>query len=177
MVACGTCARSTVRAGKSVFVTAARCVPVQTVRSMGSLQVWDGLLVNLALLIAGVFLVSLTFTRVGGRDPWAALAVRYTLLVGTAFALLAHSVPLAPGLLFDFRSVPVALAARRHGLLAGLLVAVPIGGYRWLLGGPGAIPALTSLLLVAVFAAPRRQLLNFEAPIGTDLYRKPWVPV
>ncbi|ADV65734.1 diguanylate cyclase [Deinococcus maricopensis] len=135
----------------------------------------NGVLLNLAVLIAGVFITSLTFLRVNRPDPWPALVARYLMVVSTALFALANAVPLAPGIYFDFRVVPVALMARRHGRLAGLAVAAPIAVYRLLLGGAGAIPALAQLLIIAIFAAPRGTWLNLSATPGISLTRTPWV--
>lgn len=134
------------------------------------------LLINLALLVAGLFGVSLTYSQASGRGVWGWIALRYGLSVGTAFVMIANTVVLAPGLLYDFRTVPVALASRRNGMLAGLAVAVPIGVYRWLLGGPGVVPALLNLLLVAVLAAPRWSWLTVTPSLrGESLHRLVWV--
>ncbi|GAA0514445.1 diguanylate cyclase [Deinococcus depolymerans] len=142
---------------------------------MDALALFNGVLLNLAVLIAGVFLVSLTFYEVGRPDRPAALVLRYLALVATSLLALANAVPLAPGILFDFRMVPVALVARRHGRLAGLAVALPIGVYRFLLGGVGAGPSLVQLLLVAWLAAPDGRWLNLSAAQGDALLRTPGV--
>lgn len=139
------------------------------------LALLNGVVLNLAVLIAGVFLVSLTFFEVGRPDRPAALTARYLSLVGTSFLALVNAVPLAPGILFDFRMVPVALVARRHGRLAGLAVALPVGAFRFLLGGVGAGPSLAQLLLVAWLAAPNGSWLNLSAVPGDALLRTPWV--
>ncbi len=140
------------------------------------LPVLNGVLVNLAILLAGTSLTSFTFFRVGRIDVWPALLLRYLLLASTSCFALANAVPLAPGLYFDFRTVPVALVARRHGRLAGLAVALPVGVYRYFLGGAGAIPSLAQLLTVALFAAPNGVWLDLRGRHGQTLARTPWKP-
>ncbi|UBV44467.1 diguanylate cyclase (plasmid) [Deinococcus taeanensis] len=142
---------------------------------MSALSLVNGVVLNLAVLIAGVFLVSLTFFRVGQPDRPAALLARYVALVATSLFALANTVQLVPGILFDFRMVPVALVARRHGRLAGLAVALPVGTCRFLLGGVGAVPSLLQLLLVAWLAAPDGAWLRLTASERTALTRTPWV--
>lgn len=134
------------------------------------------LLINLALLVTGLFAVSLTYTQT--RPLWTWVTLRYALAVGTAFALMANTIPLAAGVIYDFRVVPVALASRRYGMLAGVAVALPIGLYRWTLGGPGVVPALINLLLVVILASPRQTWRTLTPPWrGENLYRCWWVPL
>ncbi|MDV6374773.1 GGDEF domain-containing protein [Deinococcus arenicola] len=128
---------------------------------MNALGILNELLVNLALLIAGVTVITLTSQGQETRESAVRLLLRYSSAVLLALFLMTHSVGLAPGLLFDFRSVVIALAARRYGLVAGLLVALPLALYRLSLGGVGAWPAVTSLLLVALLAG-----------VGTGLTRR-----
>ena len=128
---------------------------------MNALGVLDELLVNLAALIAGVTVITLTSQGQDTRESAVRLLLRYSSAVLLALFLMTHSVELAPGLLFDFRGVVIALAARRYGLIAGLLVALPLALYRLSLGGTGAWPGVTSLLLVALLAG-----------VGTGLARR-----
>nr|WP_256566041.1 diguanylate cyclase [Deinococcus sp. QL22] len=75
--------------------------------------------------------------------------------------------------MFDFRMVPVALAAQRHGRLAGLAVALPVGIYRYSLGGVGAIPSLIQMVVVTWFAAPSGIWLHLPTKQGLPLNRVP----
>ena len=110
------------------------------------------MLVNLASLIAGVTVITLTSQGHETRESAVRLLLRYSSAVLLALFLMTHRVELAPGLLFDFRGVVIALAARRYGLVAGLLVALPVALYRLSLGGAGAWPGVATLLLVALLA-------------------------
>lgn len=119
---------------------------------MNAMGILNELLVNLAVLIAGVTVITLTSQGRETRESAVRLLLRYSSAVLLALFLMTHSVGLAPGLLFDFRGVVIALAARRYGLVAGLLVALPLALYRLSMGGAGAWPGVTSLLLVALLA-------------------------
>ncbi|GGO40900.1 GGDEF domain-containing protein [Deinococcus humi] len=119
---------------------------------MNPLGILNELLVNLAMLIAGVTFITLTSQGQDTRESAVRLLLRYSSSVLLGLFLMTHSVGLAPGLLFDFRGVVIALAARRYGLVAGLLVALPLTLYRLSLGGAGAWPGVANLLLVAVLA-------------------------
>ncbi|MFC4640325.1 sensor domain-containing diguanylate cyclase [Deinococcus hohokamensis] len=144
---------------------------------MNAFQILDGLLMNLALLIAGVTVITLTYRNSEAKEPPAWLLLRYTGTVVVAFLLMLHSAQLAPGLMFDFRGVMIALAARRYGLIPGLLVALPVAMYRLFLGGPGAWPAVLALLLVALLAGAGTGLMR---PIpryeDEELRRRWWMP-
>ncbi|MFC4639793.1 diguanylate cyclase [Deinococcus hohokamensis] len=131
----------------------------------------NALLLNFALLIAGLFAVSLTYGPPAQAQSWVRVLARYATTVSVAFLLLFNSVALAPGLLFDFRTIPVALAARRNGMLAGVLVAVPIAAYRWFLGGPAAWAGI--LDLVAVLAGLKTGTIRVQPQFSDDL-RRTW---
>lgn len=138
----------------------------------------NDLLLNFALLVAGAFALSLTYRQATLRDSWLRLSGRYATTVTVALLLLFNSVQIGPGLLFDFRTVLVALAARRYGLLPGLLVALPIAVYRLIRGGPTAGVGVLNLVLVALLAAHRSGWLRFNPQPGeSSLHRRWWIPL
>ncbi|MFD1734189.1 LytS/YhcK type 5TM receptor domain-containing protein [Deinococcus malanensis] len=112
----------------------------------------NDLLLNFSVLIAGLFAISLTFRQPDWPESWRRILTRYLTSVTTAFLLMINTVSVASGLSFDFRSVLVALAAQRNGVLAGLLIALPIGVYRLYVRGPAAFPGVLNLVLVALLA-------------------------
>ncbi len=135
----------------------------------------DGLLINLSLLITGLFLVSLTYQRTSPQT-WLLVVLRTALTVGTGLLLMGHSLVIASGLIFDFRTVVIALASRRNGLLPGLLVALPLAIYRWHLGGVGAWFGIANMLLVALLFSSK--LLDVSPQFSREqLYRQWWVPL
>lgn len=134
------------------------------------------ILLNFALLVAGLFVVSLTYGQAKGREVWWHFLTRYCALVTTSFLLLYNSTMLGPDLLFDFRGVVVALAARRNGIVAGVLVAFPVCIYRLILGGPTAWTSVAHLLVVAILAGWPTGLWSLRPNVTEDLQRKWWVP-
>lgn len=134
------------------------------------------LLLNLALLMAGVLLLA-RLERPGSRQP-RLLLLSLLGASGLGLLLMYNAVPVAPGLLLDLRSVVVALAAQRYGVLAGLAVALPLAAYHWLLGGARVGPALLNLVLVAVLAGSNtgwRRHVPWSP--DDDLRRQWWVPL
>ncbi len=140
---------------------------------MNALGILNELLVNLALLIAGVTVITLTSQGHETRESAVRLLLRYSSAVLLALFLMTHRVELAPGLLFDFRGVVIALAARRYGLVAGLLVALPVALYRLSLGGAGAWPGVATLLLVALLAGAGTGLARPNPPLSGGHRRPP----
>ena len=136
----------------------------------------DGLLINLSLLTTGLFLVGLTYRRSPPRRLWLLSLLRYALTVATGLMLMTHSLIITPGLLFDFRTVLIALISRRDGALAGLLVTLPLAYYRWHLGGVGAWFGVANMLLVVVLASPGFRATPSQAE-RDHLYRKWWIPL
>ena len=136
------------------------------------------LLDNLALLIAGVTLITFTYRPGSAPDSLARLAVRYAAMVALGLYLMLHSVTLGPGLIFDFRAVVIALVARRYGVLPALLVALPLAGYRLAIGGPGTGPALLQLVLVAVLGSWHAGWARFRRSFTAEpLSWRLWLPV
>ena len=119
------------------------------------LNVLNQLSVNLALLISLTFLLSLTFTSEESSTVWHTIS-RFIIRIGTPLVLLAHTATIAPGLFFDLRNAPIALASLRAGPRMGLLVALPMMLYRLHLGGPAVVPALVNTVLVVLIASALR---------------------
>nr|WP_221284446.1 diguanylate cyclase [Deinococcus humi] len=132
-------------------------------------------MLNFALLVTGVFLLSLTSTLRANRNALFRLLVRYLGAVSVAFLLLLNTVQVAPGLLLDLRAVIVALAAQRHGFLAGLLVAIPVALYRLLLAGAGAGPSVLGLLLITALFSWRTGLFRTKPNVELLPWWRPLV--
>lgn len=134
------------------------------------LLILDGLVVNFALLITFSFVTSLLAPVRADTPRHAARNAAWLLLHAVSpLVLLGHAVVFKPGLLFDLRNVPIALATIWGGPLAGVLVSVPVAAYRAFLGGPGALPTLLGLALIiaaSTFVRPRLTLRRFELRAG-----------
>ena len=109
----------------------------------------NDILDNLALLIACVTLIIFTYRSGGGPDSQVRLAVRYAGLVALGLYLMVHSITVAPGLVFDFCTVVIALVARRSSSPPSSLPG-PWSSTVW---GPGAGPAVLQMVLVAVLGS------------------------
>jgi PAS domain S-box-containing protein len=95
------------------------------------------LIQNIALLVALTFVHSLLVRRLSRRG------LIFTLVTGLLFggvALLGMLTPVVfqPGLIFDGRSIILAVAGLFGGPLSATVAALPAVAYRWWLGGVGA---------------------------------------
>ncbi|MFC4452218.1 sensor domain-containing diguanylate cyclase [Deinococcus sonorensis] len=97
-------------------------------------------------------LVGLTFPY-RGQDRRRHRLARGLLLSASVFLLLRYALDLEPGIKFDFRFAPLALATLLGGPLYGLLVALPSLAYRVWLGGAGALPGVLFTLLTLLVSA------------------------
>lgn len=120
------------------------------------------MLLNLCLLIACAFLLSLTYREWPVRRRPAEHVLRVVLAAGAALLLTVYSVPLGQ-FRFDLRLVPVALVALRYGLGSGVLVLLPAVGWRLLedrVGGGVAVLNGLSVLLLSGVLRPHLRLMQ-----------------
>ena len=104
-------------------------------------MIYLSLIQNTALLVALTFLHSLLLRRVRQQK------VVYSLLSGLLFggvALVGMMTPvtLQPGLIFDGRSIIMAVAGLFGGPIVAAAAAAMAAGYRYWLGGVGAVPGM-----------------------------------
>ncbi|UFA51546.1 GGDEF domain-containing protein [Deinococcus radiophilus] len=106
------------------------------------------LLINFALLTALTYLFSLTFRA--WPLPHTRIFQAQSILLGAAISLVLILFPaqIAPGIIIDMRSIPLIFVALVFGLPSALLAAIPMLAYRLWMGGPGVIPAGSSILLI-----------------------------
>lgn len=95
------------------------------------------LIQNIALLVALTFVHSLLVRRLSRRGFVFPL-VTGLLFGGVALLGMLTPVVVQPGLIFDGRSIILAVAGLFGGPLAAALAALPAAAYRWWLGGVGA---------------------------------------
>lgn len=74
------------------------------------------------------------------------------LTAATSFVLLQFPVQFPNGVILALHAVPVALAGLYGGLLWGIGVGLPVGLYRFYLGGAGAIPGMLHILVAGAAA-------------------------
>lgn len=125
----------------------------------------DGLIQNLAFLVAGVTAIVFTYPAGHRQDTPGALALRYVLTVTLGIYLTFKGIVFPGDLRFDFRSVVVAIVARRYGAGPALLVALPIAGFRLGLGsGVGAWLGILQMTVVALVGATGTGWWRLHAP-------------
>jgi len=111
--------------------------------------VWPVLIANLAVvsLFISVWAHARHYLELRSRR------LRRTLfaVMMAAGAIVAMSLPLEfrPGIFFDLRGTFVGIAALFGGPVAAVVVTTITAGYRLAMGGAGALPGVTSLVLVA----------------------------
>lgn len=81
------------------------------------------------------------------RRRWRALALGLFMALG-AVASMNFAIDVAPGVIFDLRSVPITVAALFGGPAAGLIASSAAAGLRLALGGVGASSGVAAICLV-----------------------------
>lgn len=111
---------------------------------------WEGLLTNLAIL-AMIVLAWAHFQRSVALWPRLAQQAAFGLVMGVGAALVMHfALELRPGLYFDLRSVPIALAGIFAGPLAAAIAIVIAAIQRLIIGGSGAIVGIGILAIAGM---------------------------
>jgi PAS domain S-box-containing protein len=101
------------------------------------------------------------------REPFRRLVAGLVFACGAVIGML-NPVVIAPGLIFDARSVLISLAGLYFGPAAGLIAAVPAALLRWSQGGVGAamgISVIAASCLLGCAAYLRRGDTRREAPL------------
>lgn len=126
------------------------------------------LFLNLCLLISLHYLLRFTFRSwpIATRGPHHTL--RLAVFAASAVILMLFPAQVAPGVIVDLRAVPIAFVTLQFGLLAGLLVELPLLLYRAWVGGIGLYVALPSILGVVLTAALVRR---YVPPVGPLFWR------
>lgn len=98
------------------------------------------------------------------QPPGRSRRLRYwvTLSAGT-YILMQFPVVYTTGVIMAFYAVPAALAGMFGGVLWALATGFPVAVYRLWLGGPGALPGLVHVLVVAFMAgilSPRARVFH-----------------
>ncbi len=121
---------------------------------------WHDLIANLAVVAA--FIASWALAQDWlFQHGWRFRTVALGLFMGVAaMSSMALAIQLQPGVIFDLRAAPLAVA----GLFGGPIGAAIAGGfavaYRALLGGSGVAPGVTGIVLVTLVGLAGYLLLN-----------------
>ncbi len=107
------------------------------------------LLRSLALNVASLALFVWLWTRLDDRlralPRWVRDGAMGAVMGLAGVVSIWASVEVTPGVLFDLRTVPVIAAGYFGGPIGGLLASALTAGYRYGLGGSGAIPAMLGI--------------------------------
>ncbi|MCE1225303.1 MAG: ATP-binding protein [Geobacteraceae bacterium] len=101
-------------------------------------MIYLALIQNIALLVALTFVHGLLIRHVRNQGPGYAL-LSGLLFGGVALVGMMTPIILQPGLIFDGRSIVVAVAGLFGGPVAAAVTVVMAAGYRYWLGGVGAV--------------------------------------
>ncbi len=125
---------------------------------------WNGLLANLGIIaiFVSVWAYSLDWTR---RLPSGLRALGLAMAGGAgAVVMMALPFEIRPGVYFDLRSVPIALAGFLCGPLVGIAAGVMAALYRLWLGGVGAPGAIVGITFVTLIGIVGHLLLRGRKP-------------
>lgn len=104
------------------------------------------LIQNIALLVALTFVHSLLVRRLATRKGLLFPLVSGLLFGGVCLLGMMTPVVMQPGLIFDGRSIILAVAGLFGGPVVAALAALPAVVYRWWLGGVGAVVGVSVII-------------------------------
>ncbi len=123
-------------------------------------SVWQGLLANLAV-VASIVTAWAHLRDLIGRFGKRAETIALGLIMGAGAALsMTLGFRLEPGLIFDMRAAPLAVAGFFGGPLAAALAIGPALLFRVAIGGSGTFVGCISIVSVTVFATVQHLLLG-----------------
>lgn len=106
-----------------------------------------GLIQHIALFALAAVLTGIVLRRFDAKTRRVELLLG-SILGGIALAGMAMPIEVAPGVIFDMRSVPIALAGLFAGPIGAAIAIVPAAAYRLWLGGAGTVPAMVLFALL-----------------------------
>ncbi len=121
-------------------------------------DLWLGILRNVALLLALVALFDLTTLKALRRRPALEGLLTGLSLALVVLAVMTVAVRFSPGIVFDCRSVLLALAGLFFGALPTAIAALAAAAHRLALGGPGAAMGLAVIAESALAGLAWRRL-------------------
>ncbi|MEQ9642539.1 MAG: diguanylate cyclase [Alphaproteobacteria bacterium] len=107
-----------------------------------------GLVQNVALFALATVLAGIVLRRINAANTRHADVLLGAILGGAALAGMLMPVQVAPGVIFDGRAIPIALAGLFAGPVGAAVAVLPAGLYRLWLGGAGVAPAMVNFALL-----------------------------
>ena len=131
--------------------------------------VWQGLLANLAI-VSSIVAVWANLHEFVGRFGRRVEDVTFGLVMGAGAALaMTLAFQLEPGMIFDLRAAPLAVAGFFGGPGAALLALVPALVFRMLIGGSGTFVGCMGMTAVTAFALFHHRLVGRRPVRGRDV--------
>ncbi|MBL8594369.1 MAG: diguanylate cyclase [Devosia sp.] len=125
---------------------------------------WHALVANFAVVGTVFALWTLAQEWLHRRRRRAQQFALGTFMGLSAVATIAFAVEVQPGVLFDLRSAPLAIAGLFGGPIGASIAAVLTAGYRAGLGGAGMVHGLISIAIVSLIGQTVHLVLNGRTP-------------
>lgn len=90
------------------------------------IQLAEGLLLNLCIVITATYLLSLTYTTWRTEHSRKRIVFRTAIAAFSSMFLMAQAVPLSNGTLLDLRTLPLTLITLKYGMWYGLLAVLMV---------------------------------------------------
>ncbi|MCB1501136.1 MAG: diguanylate cyclase [Bauldia sp.] len=133
------------------------------------ISAWHDLLGNLGIVALFAAALAFGFDWIRQRSDWLQTAIIGTTAGACTCALLLMPITLQPGVIYDLRAVPVALAGFLWSPPAAVIAGVMAAICRVYLGGVGAAPAVFGMLVIVVTSIVGWMMLRGRAPTLRDM--------
>jgi diguanylate cyclase (GGDEF)-like protein/PAS domain S-box-containing protein len=130
---------------------------------------WHDLLGNLGIVALFAAALAYGFDWVRQRPGWQQTAIVGVTAGSCACALLLMPITILPGVIYDLRAVPVALAGFLWNPPAAVIAGVIAALCRVYIGGIGAAPGVFGLLIVVITSIVGWMVLRGRMPTSRDL--------
>jgi diguanylate cyclase (GGDEF)-like protein/PAS domain S-box-containing protein len=133
-------------------------------------SIWQPLLANLAVIAIAISLWTSLYDWV--RDiARGRMSIAFGLMSGVvSIAVMANPFEIAPGIFFDLRVVPVALAGFFSGLTGGLIAALMAILFRIWMGGVGVELGIFGILIALVMSVYLKRRQGTAPPVYQDIF-------
>ncbi len=117
------------------------------------MTIWDGLLVNLAIMVIVAVVWTQTYGAIQRIKPWQRTMAFAAMFAFGVIAVMTRPFQLQPGVLIDLRTTLVVLGGLFGGAAVALSTAAVAIAYRVLIGGAGAAQGIMSLVAAFLIGA------------------------